>query len=138
LYFFTGTYPRPGPFGPLTDNETDPEIITNHEQVETTDREENQSDSEKQCGIQHIESEQQTPPWALRIIGGREAARGRWSWQVAILNKYREVFCGGTLVAPGWVLTAAHCIRKHMFVRLGEHDLIVKEVNTRLKNALNF
>jgi secreted trypsin-like serine protease len=60
--------------------------------------------------------------------GGREAAKGRWSWQVAILNKYREVFCGGTLIAPGWVLTAAHCVRKHLFVKLGEHDLIIKEV----------
>jgi secreted trypsin-like serine protease len=62
------------------------------------------------------------------FLGGREAARGRWSWQVAILNKYREVFCGGTLIAPGWVLTAAHCVRKHLFVKLGEHDLIIKEV----------
>ena len=53
--------------------------------------------------------------------------KGRWPWQVAILNKYREVFCGGTLVAPGWVLTAAHCVRKHLFVRLGEHDLVEKE-----------
>ena len=61
------------------------------------------------------------------VTGGREAVKGRWPWQVAILNKYREVFCGGTLVAPGWVLTAAHCVRKHLFVRLGEHDLVEKE-----------
>ena len=60
-------------------------------------------------------------------LGGRQAIRGRWPWQVAILNKYREVFCGGTLVAPGWILTAAHCARKHLFVRLGEHDIVEKE-----------
>ena len=59
--------------------------------------------------------------------GGRQANPGHWPWQVAVLNKYREVVCGGTLVAPGWILTAAHCIRKHLYVRLGEHDLELKE-----------
>ena len=69
--------------------------------------------------------------YALRIIGGREATRGHWPWQVAILNKYKEVFCGGTLIAPGWVLTAAHCIRKHLYIRLGEHDLVINEGTER-------
>ena len=32
-------------------------------------------------------------------------------------------------MAPGWVLTAAHCIRKRLFVLLGEHDLVIHEVN---------
>lgn len=60
---------------------------------------------------------------ALRIIGGQPAARGRWPWQVAILNRRREPFCGGTLVAPGWVLTAAHCLRRKLHVLAGEHSL---------------
>jgi hypothetical protein len=68
------------------------------------------------------------PPLALKIIGGREATPGQWPWQAAILNKYKEVFCGGTLVAPGWVLTAAHCVKKHLYIRLGEHDLVINEV----------
>ncbi|RWS14716.1 chymotrypsinogen B-like protein [Dinothrombium tinctorium] len=63
----------------------------------------------------------------LRIIGGREATKGRWPWQVAILNRLREPFCGGTLIAPQFVLTAAHCVRKRLFVRAGEHDLFKNE-----------
>ncbi len=73
--------------------------------------------------------------WALRIIGGREAARGHWPWQVALLNRHKEVFCGGTLIAPGWILTAAHCVRKIMYVKLGEHDLYMKEVSIHNNNT---
>ncbi|XP_076246579.1 vitamin K-dependent protein C [Calliopsis andreniformis] len=86
-------------------------------------------------------SEKLSPPWKCgvattkdsrlsyftRIIGGRPANRGSWPWQVAVLNRYREAFCGGTLISPRWVLTAAHCIRKRLYVRIGEHDLTVKE-----------
>ncbi|KAG8290130.1 hypothetical protein J6590_089441 [Homalodisca vitripennis] len=63
----------------------------------------------------------------LRIIGGRPTQHGRWPWQVAVLNRFKEAFCGGTLVAAQWVLTAAHCVRKRLYVRLGEHNLAEKE-----------
>ena len=49
------------------------------------------------------------------IIGGREATPGAWPWQVALIysmaeNTFLGQFCGGTLIASDWVLTAAHCV----------------------------
>ncbi|KPJ11407.1 Trypsin [Papilio machaon] len=67
----------------------------------------------------------------LRIIGGRPAPPGKWPWQ--------EAFCGGTLVSLWWVVTAAHCVRRRLLVRLGEHDLFVRgrsELEMRVVGAV--
>ncbi|XP_047986548.1 vitamin K-dependent protein C isoform X2 [Leguminivora glycinivorella] len=75
----------------------------------------------------------------LRIIGGRPAPPGKWPWQVAVLNRYKEAFCGGTLISLRWVVTAAHCVRKRLYVRLGEHDLLLRsrgELEMRVTEAV--
>ncbi|KAF7410331.1 hypothetical protein HZH68_004712 [Vespula germanica] len=78
------------------------------------------------CGVVNPQKNSRLS-YFTRIIGGRPVVPGAWPWQVAVLNKFHEAFCGGTLVSPKWVLTAAHCIRKRLYVRIGEHDLTVKE-----------
>lgn len=45
-----------------------------------------------------------------RVIGGLEVSEGSLPYQVSIQNTFGEHVCGGSIISPEWVLTAAHCL----------------------------
>ncbi|KAJ8355879.1 hypothetical protein SKAU_G00186730 [Synaphobranchus kaupii] len=47
-----------------------------------------------------------------RIVGGCESKPHSWPWQISLRTSRHQHFCGGTLIKPQWVLTAAHCLER--------------------------
>ncbi|KAB0384915.1 hypothetical protein FD755_006832 [Muntiacus reevesi] len=57
-----------------------------------------------------------------RIINGEDCRPHSQPWQAALFLE-NEFFCGGVLVHPQWVLSAAHCFQKSYTIGLGLHSL---------------
>ena len=49
---------------------------------------------------------------STRIVGGVDSSPGDWPWQAMLTSSPNGyVFCGGSLVAPQWLVTASHCVK---------------------------
>ena len=61
--------------------------------------------------------------------GGVTAPKKRFGWMVSIKNEVHHHVCGGILIHPSYILTAAHCVdnrtnvRHNAIVYVGQHSL---------------
>ncbi|XP_049482626.1 ovochymase-1 [Panthera uncia] len=87
------------------------------------------------CGI---------PPFSLqwlsrRTVVGEEACPHCWPWQVGVRFQGSHQ-CGGAILNPTWILTAAHCVQSKnnpLFwtIVAGDHDRTLKESTEQVRRA---
>jgi secreted trypsin-like serine protease len=54
---------------------------------------------------------------ASQIIGGVAAAQTQFPWQIYVYMD-NSWLCGGSLIAANWVLTAGHCVKGYINIKL--------------------
>ncbi|XP_065321295.1 coagulation factor IX-like [Gordionus sp. m RMFG-2023] len=81
----------------------------------------------------------QTRPHEYRIKGGMVVKPNSWPWQVAVYSQINKFLCGGTIIYPGVILTAAHCFLNSrtsrdlndLRVRAGKHNVSIEKEKTQ-------
>ncbi|KAM7398564.1 hypothetical protein PAMA_006458 [Pampus argenteus] len=63
-------------------------------------------------GLHCVECGQVSPSPSTRIVGGTEAVKGAWPWQVS-LQILSQHICGGSIISSYWIVSAAHCFEKY-------------------------
>ncbi|XP_003420253.1 trypsin-like isoform X1 [Loxodonta africana] len=69
-----------------------------------------------------------------KIVGGYTCQKNSLPYQVS-LNSGGNHFCGGVLITDQWVVSAAHCYKPQIQVRLGEHNIAVLEGKEQFINS---
>ncbi|XP_047217959.1 transmembrane protease serine 6-like isoform X2 [Girardinichthys multiradiatus] len=63
-----------------------------------------------------------------RIVGGTLAEENKWGWQVSMQWRGKHV-CGGAIISPHWVITAAHCFVENNMFEVADWLVVVGAVS---------
>ncbi|XP_069580258.1 ovochymase-1 [Brachyistius frenatus] len=86
------------------------------------------------AGLRSFSPEQELE---TRIIGGQESWAHSWPWQVSLQFASMSA-CGGAIIGPLWVVSAAHCFKRYNKASLwtvlaGKHDLDRQEAPQQVR-----
>ncbi|XP_065604023.1 vitamin K-dependent protein C-like isoform X2 [Cyrtonyx montezumae] len=83
------------------------------------------------CGRVKMDYTEGKAEFNIRLIGGHSGGRGFSPWQVMLQTVKGKFLCGGVLIHPSWVLTAAHCVEagEILIVRLGKYHRLRTEAS---------
>ncbi|XP_041819476.1 ovochymase-1 isoform X2 [Chelmon rostratus] len=98
--------------------------VTSNETLQEHDGSSGRFGSSDLSGVRSFIPEQEMES---RIIGGQEAWAHSWPWQVSLQFASMPA-CGGAVINPLWVISAAHCFKRYnkasfWTVLAGKHDL---------------
>jgi len=72
---------------------------------------------------------------SINIVNGQTAPQCRWKHQISLDDGYGP-FCGGTLLTPEWIVSAAHCNDTKLNVTAGAWDITKSESNQQTRRVV--
>ncbi|XP_064628688.1 uncharacterized protein LOC135488147 [Lineus longissimus] len=94
------------------------------------------------CGVRKHKEKHFKGVREKRVVGGIPTEQGEWPWLISLMWQGIGHKCGGSLIHPQWVLTAAHCVLRndtksgHEMVRPSMWTARVGEHNFELEQRL--
>jgi len=102
----------------------------------------------KKKNTKHTKRRNKSKQAFKRIVGGKVSKQGEWPWMVSLFTPKKgskpedqpEQICGGAILSPHFILTAAHCTNgsdpSKWEVYVGDHDISIRNETYEKKHKV--